>query len=433
MGITRYVMLSISILILFKAKMELAILINLYIYTIALWYGYMYTKYDIINNLMFCTYLVMSFLYYLVGLEDILPYLGTIINFNFILLTFYFIYTKRTITYTPNANLTNMEYKAILYTNIYAIVLYLMANIISFILKPNILYIIIPIVLVVLGIVLMDKIRLYILKLMLKQQEDLHRKRNIKDIDMNIFTNQDGFINSYKNGKYIFKEVTNKNELEEFNFILKKAYTQHLIQSKSISKNSFYDSITINDLDIYSKCYLLYLNDKKPIATVKVSLRGVDGKLPLEKTTIPENLELPNLDSHLKYAEYGKLAVLPQYRNSDVLEILFKGSIYFIIEKNISIVYCDAYKNISKLYEKLGFNPLHEGTFLDSDTFPCKIYYKNISNTVYSIKSQYTIDQQSKDLIFYKINTYLNNLKNIKIDGKQIYKVTDLSLQLEKQ
>ncbi len=391
-----------------------------------MWYCVVYKKFDIINFMMFSVFLVMSIFYYLFNIKDVIPYTGIVIYINFIFLTIYFIFTNRTLTYIAKQH-TNEEMKPIFYTNIFSIFSYVLAIALSFLLKPNILYIILPIVIIVITSIYLNKIRRFFNSKF--ETKEVLFKQQRKDKIENLFSNNEVFSKEFKDGKYLLKEVSSNEELNTFNNLLKISYEQYVPLLRNSSKDDYFDEILIKKLDDYSKLFILYLEDLTPIATLKISLKDLNNKLPLEYITLPDNKTLPELNKTFKVAEYGKLSIVPKFRNGEVLDILFRGTVFYIIENKVSIIYSDAYIKVASIYEKMGFKHLHKDEIVDINSHKSKIMYLNISNIISNIYSDFKQDID-KDMLFDKIKEYLDYLKSSKINNKYIFEQTDLYLQL---
>ncbi|WP_198306284.1 hypothetical protein [Arcobacter vandammei] len=427
--VIKYILLISTVGILFFIDIELALFIDLYLYSLIMWYCVVYKKFDIINFMMFSVFLLMSIFYYIFNIKDVIPYTGIVIYINFIFLTIYFIFTNRTLTYIAK-QYTNEEKKPILYTNIFSIFSYALAIALSFLLKPNILYIILPIVIIVLTSIYLNKIRRYFNSKF--EKKEILFKQQSKEKIQNLFSDNEIFSKEFKDCKYLLKEVSSNEELATFNNLLRISYEQYVPLLKNSSKDDYFDEILIKELDEYSKLFILYLEDSTPIATLKISLKDINNKLPLEYITLPKNQTLPKLDQLFKVAEYGKLSIVPKYRNGEILDILFRGTVFYIIENKVSIIYSDAYIKVASIYEKMGFKHLHKDEIIDINSHKSKIMYLNISHIISNIYSDFKEDID-KDTLFEKIKEYLDYLKNSKINNKYIFEQTDLHLKLEQK
>jgi hypothetical protein len=369
------ILLVISVIILLKAPSGTGLWVDLFLYLSLIWFEYCHSKVRFENIVLACTYLILSLLYFLLDLPNVLPFTGIVVYSVFALsYVRHFLLKTHPFDEDRPKDRRWRRYSA-LYFGICVLSIYL-----SFTLRPSSAYIYLP--LLVFGVGILFK----------KNLETRH------------------FI--YEKFAYKIENVTEKTTVE-FHRVLTEVYRQ-VYMDIPIPKpqfESFNEELKAEMNTSFDHLFLVRsIKNNEVVGCFKIVLDSRKG-LPIE-----HELGTDLKDARLKLgtiAEIGRLSIRSAFRNDPhLIDAIFRAIAFWCMEERVVYLFCQAIEKAAPLYRKMGFEPYQGVTssYWDKEFgIPCFAYVISIKKAIGTAlqKRRATAGEKTFDLF----KEYMSELK----------------------
>lgn len=353
-----YIILGLTVALLFVFPVEVLLPFTLALYSQLVLLRLYQRKYVKIDFIIFAIYFSMFFLYKVLKIDDILPYVGAMFYF-FIGLAFLVSgVAARPITLADRSTKTAAEIDYHSFMDVVLGMFYLVCLYLSLSLMPQPAYIYLPLVLVAVSI----PTAMILAKYLHQPYFGFYRDSKYRFIAVPQqkkahFDNTKGF--SFVIGDYIGKEVVSATDQEQYLEVLHRAYYDIYVQSKiqkQITYAEMWENMKIEHAALFasSTCFVVKnMKENACVGTLRIIHRA-------PKTQIETYTDLDfsaHRDRGLKVAEIGRFAIIntPGAERGMVLKLLFHLLGYTILRHKIDLAYTFAFNSTAKIYEKIGF------------------------------------------------------------------------------